>query len=345
MKILPTRIRVEASSVCQLRCPVCPTGQGHLRESACGSGTLKFEDFKRLLDNNRGIRDVELSNWGEVFLNNALPRILQYAHQRNVKVTISNGANLNHASEDALAALVLHQVEELVVALDGATADTYKKYRIRGQFENVIDNVKRINALKKLHRSEKPRLIWQFIVFGHNEHEITAAKSLAKELGMAFSPKLNAVPDYSPVQNVKKVLLETGLNSARVRPDWGTAMCNQLWLSPQINWDGKIMGCCHNNWKDFGANAFTESLEQGLNNEKISYARKMLAGKTPPRDDIPCTTCEFYAVMSKEDKWVNVNRMRLTMLVSQLFPFARRVYKQLRRRYDARVRLGQEIQS
>lgn len=332
-KISPTRIRVEASSVCQLRCPVCPTGQGQMRESACGSGVLKFEDFKKLLDRNSSIREVELSNWGEVFLNRDLPKILEYAHKVNVKVTISNGANLNHASEAALCALVTNQVEELVVALDGASDETYKKYRVRGNFNDVIANVKAINALKKRHQSEKPRLIWQFIVFGHNEHEINAAKTLAKELGMTFAPKLNAVPDYSPIKNVGKVLADTGLPTARVRADWGRAMCNQLWLSPQVNWDGKIMGCCHNNWKDFGGNAFEDDLKQCLNNEKIAYARKMLTGEAPPRDGIACASCEFYSAMSKQRMWVNSPRMQITMLVNRLFPSVRSVYRQLRRRY------------
>lgn len=304
-----------------------------MRDSACGSGVLQFHDFRKLLDMNPRIQEVELSNWGEVFLNRDLPKILEYAHRRNVKITISNGANLNHASEAALRALVANQVEELVVALDGATDETYKKYRIRGNFDKVIANVKIINELKKSHQSEKPRLVWQFVVFGHNEHEINAAKALANDLDMIFAPKLNAVPDYSPVKDVRQVLADTGLPAARVSADWGTAMCNQLWLSPQVNWDGKIMGCCHNNWKEFGGNAFEDSLEHCLNEEKITYARKMLTGKAPPRDDIACASCEFYSVMSKNRLWINSRRMRVTMLVNRVFPSARLLYRHLRRRY------------
>ena len=87
----PVRIRLEASSVCQLRCPVCPTGQRKTGDSVCGSGLLSFADFKRLLDQNRFVREVELSNWGEVFLNRDLLAILEYACLRDVKITISNG--------------------------------------------------------------------------------------------------------------------------------------------------------------------------------------------------------------------------------------------------------------
>jgi MoaA/NifB/PqqE/SkfB family radical SAM enzyme len=331
----PVRIRLEASSVCQLRCPVCPTGQRKTRDTVCGSGLLSFTDFKRLLDDNRFVREVELSNWGEVFLNRELPAILEHAFLRDVKVTIANGANLNHASDAVLEMLVRTGVEEVVVALDGATPETYAKYRIKGDFDRVIANVKKINSFKERHGSVRPRLIWQFIIFGHNEHEIDAARRMARSLNMVFSPKLNVAPEYSPVVNAAKVQSATGLRNVNAGSDWGLGMCGQLWLSPQINWDGKILGCCHNNWQDFGGNAFADGLESSLNGEKIVYARKMLTGTAPSRDDIPCARCEFYLRMAGEGKWVRRRRLRAQMLAERLFPEWRQVYRSLRRRLSA----------
>ncbi len=34
--------------------------------------------------------------------------------------------------------------------------------------------------------------------------------------------------------------------------------CFQLWDEPQVNWDGKILGCCVSYWGELGGNAFTE---------------------------------------------------------------------------------------
>jgi hypothetical protein len=331
----PTRIRLEASSVCQLRCPVCPTGQGTTRESVCGSGLLSFADFKRLLDNNSFVREVELSNWGEVFLNRELVMILEYAFLRDLKITISNGANLNHASDAVLEALVKTRVEEVVVALDGATSETYSKYRIRGRFDRVIANVKKINRFKERHGSQRPRLVWQFIIFGHNEHEIDAARCLARSLKMAFSPKLNVAREYSPVINAAQVRASTGLREVSAGTDWGMSMCRQLWLSPQINWDGKILGCCHTTWQDFGGNAFEDGLEASLSSEKIVYARKMLTGKVPPRDDVPCARCEFYLRMAGQPKWVGLRRIQMQMLAERLFPGWRQAHRSLRRTLSA----------
>src|ERR1700728_3484076 len=90
----PSRIRIEASSFCQLRCPSCPTTAGAIHPTI-SSGYLRFEDFRRLSDDNPSIRAVELSNYGEALLTPQLIAILQYAHLKSVAVNLHNGVNLN----------------------------------------------------------------------------------------------------------------------------------------------------------------------------------------------------------------------------------------------------------
>jgi hypothetical protein len=53
-QIKPGKIRLEASTFCQLKCPVCETAQGKTHETL-GGGFLKFSDFKRLVDENPSI--------------------------------------------------------------------------------------------------------------------------------------------------------------------------------------------------------------------------------------------------------------------------------------------------
>src|SRR5260221_10222796 len=77
--IRPQQIHLEASSFCQLRCPSCPTTTGAIHP-AVGSGFLKFDDFRKLLESAPALNSVEISNYGEVFLNPQLLRILEYAH-------------------------------------------------------------------------------------------------------------------------------------------------------------------------------------------------------------------------------------------------------------------------
>jgi MoaA/NifB/PqqE/SkfB family radical SAM enzyme len=149
--IRPRRIRLEASSHCQLRCPSCPTTTGHIHP-AIGSGFLKFDDFRRLVDSSPRLREVEISNYGEVFLNPELLRILQYAHQNDVVISIANGANLNHIAEEVIEGLVKYRVSAITCSIDGASQESYQKYRVRGDFTRVISNIERINFYKQQYR-------------------------------------------------------------------------------------------------------------------------------------------------------------------------------------------------
>jgi MoaA/NifB/PqqE/SkfB family radical SAM enzyme len=76
-------------------------------------------------------------------------------------------------------------------SIDGASNETYQLYRVKGNFDTVIENVRKINRFKQQQHSDYPQLTWQFVVFGHNEHEIPVARRLASDLGMKFSPKLS----------------------------------------------------------------------------------------------------------------------------------------------------------
>jgi hypothetical protein len=306
--IRPSRIRLEASSFCQLKCPSCPTTSRAIHP-AVGSGFLKLEDFRKLLDDNPGINEIELSNFGEIFLNPHLLEIVRLAHERHVVLQADNGVNLNHVKDPVLESLVKYRFRSMTCSIDGASNETYRVYRVNGNFDTVIENIRKLNYYKKKYRSPYPHLAWQFVLFGHNEHEIAAARHLAGQLGMKFIPKLSWEPAFSPARDQALVRREVGAASREEYRrqhgvDYKQAICHQLWDAPQINWNGKVLGCCRNFWGDFGGNAFKDGLLSGVNNAKIQYARRMLLGKEAPREDIPCTTCEIYLTMKANQRWL-----------------------------------------
>jgi MoaA/NifB/PqqE/SkfB family radical SAM enzyme len=305
--IEPTFIRVEASSHCQLRCPACPTTNGEI-DQAIGKGFLKADDFRRFLERNPSIRGIELSSYGEIFLNPQLVEILRIAHEHNVALTAANGVNLNNITDEALEAIVKFRLWAMTCSIDGASAETYRIYRVRGNFDRVIANISKINRWKEKYRSPYPDLRWQFIVFRHNEHELPKAREMAKELGMKFFAKLSWT-DTGTLANPEVARRETGAASRaefeeRFGRDYAQDICNQLWDRPQVNFDGKMLGCCRNFWGDFGANAFTEGLVASVNSEKMTHARRMLCGDAASRPDIPCATCEIYLGMQRRGKWL-----------------------------------------
>lgn len=292
-------LRVDACSICQLRCQKCSTAKGINRRGVVGWGYLKFEDFKQLIDDNPTVRTAEVSNWGEIFLNPELGEIIRYAHANDVKLKAGNGVNLNTLDDGMAETLVKHRFNYLSISIDGASHQTYKVYRRKGKFKKVIRNIKRINRYKAKYGSTFPKLAWQFVVFGHNEHELPLARQMARDLDMTFKPKLNHSPAYSPVMNHRFVREQSGLAVAsrdeyahRTKRQYSFP-CAQLWDSPQINWDGKLLGCCVNKFGHFG-NVFEQGLREAIRTERYTYAKQMVVGRKPGRPDIPCFHCKVY---------------------------------------------------
>jgi len=309
----PTSIRLEACSLCQLQCPLCP-GTRDETGTAIGRGYLPFETFKVFIDSNPHIRWVELASSGEVFLNPDLPKILEYAFVRKIATTINEGANLNHAADEALEALVKYETEVVRCAIDGVTQETYAMYRVGGNLNNVLANIQKINAYKEKYQTPKPHLVLQFIVFDHNEHEMEKAAVLARMLKMKIVFRHNWLPDCMPVKDrnrVRRLVGSVDRNDylEKTGRDFVRGVCYALWKSPQVNWDGKLLGCSNNRWVVFSENVFEGDLASHFNSEKIRYARQMLMGKKPPRDDMPCLNCQMYEALKRYDNWITTDEI------------------------------------
>jgi MoaA/NifB/PqqE/SkfB family radical SAM enzyme len=301
-----THIRLEASSKCQLKCSLCITGLRLTRQkdNAVGWGNLSLETFKTILKQNPTLRSIEISNYGEIFLNPELPDIIQYAFQKRVRLSAMNGVNLNHLPKGMAEILVKYKFYKLKASIDGTSQETYQIYREGGNLENVLANIQEINHFKEKYNSKYPKLKWQFIIFGHNEHQILEARLMAQDLNMGFKAKFNYSPKEFPIKNPEKIKQDIAQEVSSVEEyeeknqTLYSPACLQLWTAPQVNWNGKLLGCCVNHFGDFG-NVLEHGLQNSLQSEKYQYAKAMVLGEKPAREDIPCTHCKRYQKVKK----------------------------------------------
>ena len=312
-KVYASKVRLEASTLCNLNCRDCYMRLNHFGN--VGAGYLKLENFVSFLDKNPFVREIELSNSGEVFLNPDLLDILKIAYERGVNIYLANGVNLNKVSDEMLEGLVKYGVKVVLVSIDGASQETYVKYRRGGNFDTVINNIKKINEYKKKYNSILPIMQWQYIVMDTNdsEEEILRAKEIAKSLDCTVWFKKTWNDKYKP-KNPEILSKLTGLNfsddevvytdNKRLVP------CADLWKCPQINWDGRFLACCANFKDPFDVNVFEVGLEKLLNSKLIKDTKKMLMGGKVCKDS-PCRNCYFYKKMAesknfvKEDEIIN----------------------------------------
>lgn len=296
----PQSVRIEACSLCQLDCVECYMRKDN--NGTTGSGYLKYEDFKRFIENNDYIRNIELANSGEVFLNRDLKKIIMLSKKKGIKLSCGSGVNFNYLSDEVTEEIVSSGCfTSITISLDGASQETYEQYRRKGDFEAVINNIKKINDYKKKYQTEYPVLAWKYILFPHNEHEVRKAKEMAEALDMQISFVLPWGDVFTPT-NREELEELTGLKAfsyAELQEQGNRdriicCQCQGIVFTPQINWDGRLMGCCCDYKNDWKENAFEKSLEEVLNSKEYrNNILRMLGGEETTSEDTPCEECGY----------------------------------------------------
>ena len=308
---LPSMLRVELCSLCNLECSDC-----YMRKKSSGqivgNGYLKFEDFKKLLDKNPYIEMIEVSMGGEIFLNPDFIKIIEYAHKKDVKLTAFNGVNFNKVSDEIIEALVKYQFAGITFSIDGTSNETYSIYRKNGNYDNVISNIKKLNEYKKKYNSKYPILRWQFIMFDYTKHQYFEACDIASSLGFAdiyykmpWSKKEYTVEDHKLLTQVysKRIPVYDSDVFNLLRKN-SIPLCLHPWLSPQVNWDGRLLGCCCAVHRDLGVNVFKVGLQRALRAPRMKKMRQILLGKIPSDNYLECHNCDFYKTMKANNDYI-----------------------------------------
>jgi MoaA/NifB/PqqE/SkfB family radical SAM enzyme len=145
----PATVGIELTNVCQLRCPHCDAQHPSIRGKP---GYMSAETFERLVEQLRvlRVRNLRVIGGGEPLLH---PRFAAWAPQlRGLASLVSittNGQRLN--PENTAAALASLDVIEVSVASDNAAG--FERSRTGGDFEELIDNLARLQVMRARMRS------------------------------------------------------------------------------------------------------------------------------------------------------------------------------------------------
>ena len=288
LKSKPYIMVIEPTNICNLQCPLCSTGVGGQSRD---KGSLNFENFKKLIDEAGDyLLKLALQNWGEPTLVKDLPKMIRYAADKGIFVTISSNFSIDYKDE-YLEEFIKSGLGLLKIDIDGTTEEIYQKYRISGKLKTVIENTKRVVEIKKKHNLKYPIIQSKMLVMKHNEHQIEDFKKLSKtldvdeiELGnIQLDPK--AGKDWLPTN--KKFIYETYLQDTEIQP------CHWPWSGFVVNWDGGVTPCCivDDSGADFG-NIFKEGLMGVWNNEYYISARSEFSDKKEISKFTICNVCK-----------------------------------------------------
>lgn len=306
----PYVLIIDPTNICNLKCPLCPTG---LDMPGRPKGRMDFSLFKKIID---GLGDYTLTlvlyNWGEPLLNKEIYLMIEYAKQRSIKTIVSS--NFNILNEKDAETLVKSGLDRLIVSLDGTNSETYEEYRKGGNYHRVIANIELLVRKKAEMKSSKPEVIWQFLVFKHNVQDIPEIKRTAKQLGVdgidIFGAYLGG-PRQTPYigdEGTKALASKWLFPDRRFKgqfdyfsnPNYlNRNRCYFLWKTLTINWDASISPCCcvYDPSTDFG-NIREEEFHQIWNNDRFRSSRALFGKKKMSLPEVH-TICDSCMVFKK----------------------------------------------
>ncbi len=326
---LPTYLQIEPVGQCNLRCTMCPI---QFRQDGPPYGPpafMAFDTFTRLIDEFAGLKQLHLQGLGEPMMHPLFFDMVAYARAKGI--TVSTNTNLTLINDKRAEQCVTSGLDTLHISIDGATAATYERIRVRAKYDRVVRNIERVLDARARQQSQLPHLHMVMVIMKQNLHELPDLVRLAHGWQMeqifvqhlSHDFKESSLPThYKPMRDyvdeqtlltedparieryfgeARKVAQELGIKlrlpRTRAKPyppgTPGRERCDWPWSSAYISYQGYAMPCCMVATPD-RAN-FGNMAERGVslvwNGEAYQQFRTQLASEHPPEI---CQSCSLY---------------------------------------------------
>lgn len=322
---LPKMYIIEPINYCNLKCPACST----IRIENSEKRMMTMDEYLGIIKQIPENSIISLYHYGESFLHPDIIDMIKIAKSRNMIVYMHSNLNIN---KSILPEIVSSGIDLLSASIDGASKETYEKFRKKGNYELAWSNFKELDKLREQAKSSFI-FIWQFIVNKFNEHEVETAKKLIKTF--KSNPRLSLIPmgfrqdmpdyyNYSDEDLIRftkmwlpddqKYISDYFKNGFK-KPIIDNIRCNFLWDSLMITANGDILPCCFTYQKkhSFG-NIFDTPLKEIWNNELYQSSRQMFIDTNFKDCNSVCNICQNFTRIDTKNIFVrNIDFIKWTL--------------------------------
>jgi MoaA/NifB/PqqE/SkfB family radical SAM enzyme len=277
---LPRFLQVEPVGQCNLRCQMCPI---QFRRDGPPYGPPAFMDFElfaRLLDEFPDLEELQLQGLGEPMMHPRFFDMVALAAGRGIRVGTNTNLTLLTARRAELC--ITSGLAELHASIDGATAGTYERIRVRAHFDRIVRNLEGLVEARIRLGVETPKIRMVVVAMRQNLHEFPDLVRLAHRLSIdsVFVQHLchdfgeSSLPEhYRPMRDfvdeqtlaaedperVRRYFVEArataralgvDLRLPRTRPrphapgTPGPERCDWPWRGAYVSYQGLAMPCC-----------------------------------------------------------------------------------------------------
>ncbi len=224
----PIYLLIEPVSACNLRCIMCFQIDESFTSSKSFMGMIDFDLFKKIVDEavKGGTRAITLASRGEPTLHPKLGEMLEYCSGKFFEIKINT--NATKLTDKLIHQILKNGVTNMVFSIDSYSKDEYESIRVKGVFDEVVNNVKRFKEIKE-----------EFYSDSRCETRVSGVKVDKKQDPVKFKNFWN---DY--VDNVVMVEMENRWDTYHNPKEiMGSGACNYLWERMYIWYDGLCNPC------------------------------------------------------------------------------------------------------
>lgn len=237
---LPTHIRIETASACNLRCVHCTTGVAY---KSTDRRVMSMEMFERVLDQVRTlptIRTAIMYLGGEPLLNKHHATMCRRVKAETQVTTVKFVTNAMLLTEKWCDEIAAANVDGIHISIDGRSAEENDRIRVGASYGTIRDNIRMLE--KRLREAGcRTRIMIANTVFRHPDDLVqpTVPDFLVRDF-----PGFKVSSGYAMVWP-GMTAQDTTLDNLRVYQEKPKRFCDHPFYDLAVRANGDIILCCY----------------------------------------------------------------------------------------------------
>ena len=269
----PGIIGLEVTSICNLKCPMCPR-----TFSPRKFGHMPLPLFKRLMDEiaqydaQNLIEQVALQGYGEIFLHPDWFEIIEYASEKITNAHLRLDSNGTIMKPSVVDKVFGSKLRSLIISVDGVDEKSYNFLRAGGKFHQTIENVQYFIQKRKQEPENGPYTSVQVIESDYTREYVSGFKEYwAEQLKGTERMEISVIQYHDFAGQIENDEFEhrrqSGLHV--------NMPCYRLTYELDVSSDGIATVCCMDSERQIDVgNAHDQSISEMWNGEKLHRYRE-----------------------------------------------------------------------